>query len=262
MYTVSVVAMIDILFCAKGRPEFTAASAEALRVNTAWGQVESVWVYSDGDHNVAPLLAPLPMGCIVPDNVGGPVASLLLYLERAARYYTWSPEDQLIPEIVCKIDNDVIVPPGWLEQCLAVMEAHPALDLLGIEPPQSRTANPQTGKRGDEPDRVYCPWTQIGYERTESIGGVGLFRRRAFDRFPDLRAEGTYGGFTSWQLRHPELVIGWIVPPLKLFLLDRLPMDPWKALSRRYIAEKQQRPWTDYSLEAAQELAGWWLDGR
>ena len=69
----------------------------------------------------------------------------------------------------------------------------------------------------------------------------------------------TYGGFTDWQLAHPELVKGWIVPPLKLFLLDRLPIEPWASLSKKYEAAGEQRFWTRYPLDAASQLWDWWL---
>ncbi len=74
-----------------------------------------------------------------------------------------------------------------------------------------------------------------------------------------MRQHSTYGGFTDWQQRHPELVNGWIVPPLKLFLLDRLPIEPWASLSKKYESTGQQRFWTRYPMEAAPALWEWWL---
>lgn len=230
--------VIDILYLCEGREEFAEASHEALRLNTNWN-VADIHILSD-------------------ERRRGPVAVMLEYL-------SWSKA-----EMFAKIDNDVIVPPGWLEQCLAVMEDQ-ALDLLGIEPPRSRTPNPATGKRIKAPEEWLLPLmdetrTRIGsvspgYAPCDSIGGIGLMRRRAFERFPDLKARGTYGGFTDWQLRHPEIVKGWLVPPLKLFLLDRLPMNPWRSLSDRYIAEGIQRPWTNYD-PADHELWDWWLQSQ
>jgi hypothetical protein len=68
---------------------------------------------------------------------------------------------------------------------------------------------------------------------------------------------GTYGGFTDWQLLHKEVRKGWILPPLKVFLLDRLPMEPWASLSRKYIAAGDQRPWANYKPADA-HLWSWW----
>ena len=235
--------MIDILYLAKGRPEFTRASTLALYYNTPAALYD--WV------------------AVPPAD--SPVGVMQNYLSHTGR------------DIFAKIDNDTIVPPGWLEQCLAVMEAHPELDLLGIEPPRSRTPNPANGRKAPIPEddvtklrrdlqaraEEYQGYAceiqkQVGYAACDSVGGIGLFRRRAFYRFPDLKAHSTYGGFTDWQLRHPEITKGWIVPPLKLFLLDRLPVEPWASLSKRYIAEGAQRAWTAYRPED-HELWDWWL---
>jgi hypothetical protein len=117
--------------------------------------------------------------------------------------------------------------------------------------------------RRDEAGDVICPPT---YARTDSIGGIGLFRTRAWAGREPMKPFATYGGFTDWQLREgrlrhgrPPLTIGWCVPPLRLFLLDRMPIEPWASLSKRYIAEGQQRPWTNYTQIEMEGLASWWL---
>jgi hypothetical protein len=130
----------------------------------------------------------------------------------------------------------VIVPPGWLAAAAEVMDLHPELDLLGLEPPLSRTPAPwANGKRPAAPElergkHIIAGWN--GYARCDAVGGVGLFRRRAFADRVRMVPHSTYGGFTDWQLSSPDLVKGWIVPPLMLFLLDRLPIEPWATLSR------------------------------
>ena len=125
--------MIDILYLAKGRPEFTAASLAALKANTDWSKVRAVWVFADGADDL-PSFGGL-VNCVRDGRVhGGPVAIMNHYLSGPGA------------EIFAKVDNDCIVPPGWLDQSLAVMEAHPELDLLGIEPPASRTPAPWTSK--------------------------------------------------------------------------------------------------------------------
>jgi hypothetical protein len=50
-------------------------------------------------------------------------------------------------------------------------------------------------------------------------------------------------GFGIWQQAHPLITKGWLTPALPVFLLDRLPQDPWASYSRRYIAHRWQRDW-------------------
>ena len=74
-----------------------------------------------------------------------------------------------------------------------------------------------------------------------------------------MKPHSTYGGWTDWQIQHTEIIKGWLCPPIKLFLLDRLPMEPWASLSKRYIAEGQQRPWSLYDQKDAAQLWQWWI---
>lgn len=255
----------DIVYLAKGRPEFTAASWEALRANTNWDRVGALIVYTDGTEPIHALDEIEHDTCTI--ECGGPVGVMNLYL-RCEPAPVWA-----------KIDNDVIVPPGWLDQCLDVMGAHPELDLLGVEPPLSRTPAPWApnvrppAPEGDHMKHKHLfkdvnPACARGgcHAPTDSIGGIGLFRTRAWENRPPMKPFATYGGFTDWQLsegrlRHGRspLCIGWVVPPLRLFLLDRLTIEPWASLSKRYIAEGQQRPWTNYNQVEQAALASWWL---
>jgi hypothetical protein len=255
------VAKIDILFSASSRPEFTRASLAALRDNTDWTRVRCLWLYLDGPDPETRAAVGTFMAHFRPvefhvfeDSFGGPVAIMNHWISGTC--FTAGL-------ILAKIDNDVIVPPGWLNAAAEVMDLHPELDLLGLEPPLSRTPAPwANGKRPPAPElergkHIVTGWN--GYARCEAVGGVGLFRRRAFTDRPRMVPHSTYGGFTDWQLASPDLVIGWIVPPLALFLLDRLPIEPWASLSRSYIAAGVQRPWTNYGPEAA-GLWEWWLN--
>lgn len=256
--------MIDLIYLAKDRPEFTAASLRALAANTNWELVRRIRIYTDGAQfpyittDCADEMGQrLEIDCC---TYGGPVAIMNAFLaERPA-------DGGVAPtEVWAKIDNDVIVPPGWLDRCLAVMENQPFLDLLGIEPPASRTRAPWTprGTKVEAPEwagaghHVYGG-AFAGYAPCRSIGGIGLFRSRAFAKREAMKPFATYGGFTDWQERQRDLVKGWVVPPLGLFLLDRLPFDPWASLSVEYIAKGWQRPWTPYDLTAGPELWYWW----
>lgn len=226
--------MIDILFPIWGREDFTEAAQDALVSNTRWGNAHVV-EYSRST---------------------GPVAIMNDYLSKPGS------------EIFAKIDNDTIVPPGWLDQALMVMEENPELDLLGIEPPASRTPAPWLPPSGQfTAPELTGPHvlkgsgnTARGYAPCDMIGGIGLMRRRAFAGRLPMQPHGPLGtgGFSDWQLQHPEVTKGWIIPPLNVFLLDRLPIEPWASLSKRYIAEGVQRPWTNYSAEDS-HLWEWWL---
>lgn len=249
--------MIDIIFPVKNRLEFTKACITAIVKNTNWQEVHCVYVYEDGStdgtedfivgQSMAGTLFPVRTKIISGTRFGGPSKVMQDYIFKAKR-------EKDFPALFAKIDNDVIVPPYWLDKCIAVMDEHPDLDLLGVEPPLSRTPHRKDGPRSPHPE--------VGatglYARCDSIGGIGLMRRSCFERFPDLSQHSIYGGFTEWQLSHKEIIKGWIVPPLDLFLLDRLPIEPWVTLSRRYISKGWQREWSSY--DPLQTFWGWWLE--
>lgn len=254
--------MIDIIFLAHNRLEFTRAALGALMRNTDWSLVRRLHFYVDwlGEddgtfdclaHTVTPSgLVPT----ITSHHWNSPVLVMLDYIAGA------EPDS-----VFAKIDNDTIVPSGWLNAAAEVMERNPQLDLLGIEPPDSRTPAPWApGRRVPSPEFPSSSLLErqqrySGWAMCEAIGGLGLMRTAAFTSRQRMRPHSTYGGFTDWQLHNPDLRIGWIVPPLKLFLLDRLPIEPWSTLSLQYVARGWQRPWTSYSMSETQYLAGWWL---
>ena len=254
---------IDLLYLAKGRDEFTAASFHALLANTNWALVSTLWIFSDGGSIASAFSCGLPSKAGFDENsYGGPVAIMKRYLSMPAE-----------PQVFAKIDNDVIVPPGWLDACAPAMDRNPGLDLLGIEPPISRTPAPwANGKRAPAPEENYAQGLStdmlrrgygvpsLGYVHCDMIGGIGLMRRSAFAKGAPMVPHGPngVGGFSDWQARTSSVTKGWIMPPLNVFLLDRLPVEPWASLSKRYIAEGLQRPWTNYAPED-HALWDWWL---
>lgn len=272
----------DILFLVHNRLDFLTASWSALLTNTDWSRVGSLFVMIDRGIGVPPeghdtrrcemwimdrifALDSDPLPCAVEQWIGcfgGPVDAMLKFFEPLI--YPHSP-------VFCKIDSDVIVPPGWLQQGLQVMEGSPELSFLGIEPPESRTPAPWAPMRMGVtafPECVpralrYCTNSE-GYAICDAIGGIGFMRRAAFSGRKPMVQHSTYGGFTDWQLApaQRDLVKGWIVPSLKVFLLDRMPLAPWAELSKLYIAAGMQRPWTNYAdtTENAERLWGWYLD--
>ena len=150
-----------------------------------------------------------------------------------------------------KIDNDTIVPPGWLDACIAIAETDNT-DLIGIEsrycqfPPMVVTPGPD-------------PYPVVKYRPTDHVGGIGLFRREVFDRYPLPKPNNTYYGFTEWQWQHPDVRKCWIDPPLPVFLLDHLPMEPWKSLGEEYERNGwQRRQWGYYDEVEDRKLWEWW----
>lgn len=91
---------------------------------------------------------------------------------------------------------------------------------------------------------------------TQHIGGIGLMRGRAFEGQRMPKPNGRFG-FTIWQKHHPAVVKAWLRPSLPVFLLDRMPMEPWRSLSVEYVANGWQRQWDAYT-EADRPLWNWW----
>jgi glycosyltransferase involved in cell wall biosynthesis len=172
--------MIDILFLAHNRIEFTKASLETLCKNTDWSEVRRLIVSDDNSiDGTREYLKEFSYPCdteLVVGKFGGPVAVMNRYLcER---------EGENDGRIFAKIDNDVMVPPGWLNECLRTMSKHPELGLLGIEA-FTPLGTPPAGDARD-------------YEPARHIGGIGLMRAGCFVTLP--RANGRLG-FTAWQER-------------------------------------------------------------
>jgi hypothetical protein len=267
----------DIIFLAHGRPEFTQAAVIAALRNSNPSMVRRFYIYTDGDEAATAALEPVtstlnragewtadgpPAGRIPIEvesrRLGGPVAIMSHYLDATAG----DPA-----EYFAKIDNDLIVCPGWLDACLDTMRRHPNLDLLGIEPwcPElafllAGKATSQVGANGVHP--------------YQHVGGIGVMRLKAFEGrrrpVPDERAVTVASapsarptkisfGWTGWQWDHPEVTKAFLNPPLPVFLLDHLPFDPWLSLSNRYKAEGVQRePWGLYPDQLS-NLWSWWL---
>lgn len=257
--------MIDILFLAHKRPEFTRESARALLANTdhsldraGGGDWARVTTYTDGAE-----LHPYMIAALFHNTArhGGPVACMNAFLNSTSETTdgeTLSPE--ATPEFICKLDNDTIVPPGWLPACLDVMRRYPNVDLLGIEPwtPDKKLfpRNPHPTIPGAENLWKFNP------RPVSHIGGIGVFRRSALTRYGLPVPNSTDGryGMTEWQWRWPKMTKAFIDPPLPVFLLDHLPFEPWVSFSRKYEAEGVQRNvgWM-YDEVRHKALWDWWL---
>lgn len=228
---------IELLLVTHNRKEFTQEVWAALIANTNWSRVSRFVIYDDHSVDGTKQWLQVAMG-------NRPIPNSYLYIPGLPLKSPVAAMKRFIPscstEYFCKIDSDTIVPPGWLDECLAILEQNPHVDLLGIEPMYPVAAGPCF--RAAEPARY--------------IGGIGFMRKAVFSKGV-LTPKGRFG-FTEWQDEHVEIQKAWIVPALPVFLLDRLPIEPYVSLSKRYEAEGWQRPWGKYRENDT--TWAWWVD--
>lgn len=233
---------VDLLYLAWNRLDFTRASFEILLRNTEWEHVRRLLVYDDGSTDgtreylddavgQAPVDAHLAFA-----GFGSPVSVMNCYL------------DDDPAEAFVKLDNDIAVPAGWLGSLLTVADAHPELELLGMEAGMTELA----GRDGKPWDGTY------GYQPCTHIGGVGFMRTEAFTLRPRPIPRGRFG-FTAWQHEN-EPTRGWIVPDLLVPQLDRVPLEPWRSLSESYVARGWQRPWPAMDAQWGAPYYAWLED--
>jgi GT2 family glycosyltransferase len=230
---------VDLLYLARDRLEFTQETFAALTASTDWRYVHELFVYDDGSTDgtrewLAQAVADVPARVrFVRTQFGSPVRAMVHFIESARA------------PILAKVDNDAMLPPGWLRQSLDVLTRHPELSFLGIEAMYPH-------RSGDDAPRSYTP--------AEFISGLGLYRRAAFAASRPTVYDKWFG-LEEWQVAQgPELIRGWITPALPVFLLDRFPFDPWRAYSDAYVRRGWQRSWPRY--DASSTLWHWhWAPG-
>ncbi len=224
---------IDVLYTAFNRRKFTEHTFGLLIANTDWSLVDRLVVYDDGSKDgtykylreaIGGLTGGPSEAELRRTNLRSPVAIMLDYLSTSE------------VEVFAKIDNDICVPPDWLNIAAYVLEDAPELDLLGL-------AAGWTGVKEGDPS----------YEACSHIGGVGLMRTAAFKRYPGLYANGRFG-FTEWQ-HHTEVVSGWLTPDLPVCQLDLIPDQPWAALAQKYVFNGWARAWPPYEDRSLWEWA-------
>lgn len=229
--------IIDLVVLTKNRLEFTAVMLDELQRNTNWALVRSITLYDDcsidgTDRFVKGYRFPVETAFVQGLDFGSPVAVMNNFLGIPALGNG---------DIMLKLDSDTVVPPFWLEDSISVMERYPAVDLLGIEPFHTTLAGGLGARRSIETAR----W----------IGGIGLMRRRCFMGRPLPTPNGRFG-FTEWQQKHEAVTKAWINPALQVFLLDRLPIEPFVTLSAEYERKGWQRHWPKYDKDC--DLWAWW----
>ncbi len=226
--------MIDIHFCAYNRRTYTDCSLSTLAENTDWSLVNHLYITDDNSTDgtseyLLDVFRYLPVQATLLRNpFGGPVAAMNAVLDRTNA------------EIFAKVDSDLILPPGWLDTMLTVMEEYPELDALGTEPGFAPPLQP--------------PDIARGYKPGPHIGGQGLFRTRAFRRRRPQQ-HNTFFGLTEFQKRY--MTAGWIDPDIASFNLDHLPCDPWRSLAADYVANGWSRAWSSYDL-SFRDYWIWW----
>ncbi len=235
----------DVLYLAWNRLEFTRFSFRMLLENTDWTMVENLVVYDDGSSDgTRDLLhdmleefiprAPDALNVELRTTVfGSPVAVMNDYVEKASSTR------------FAKIDNDIVVPPGWLETISAVMDDHPAVEIIGME----------SGRMGP-PDARWKGKYRV--EGARWIGGVGLITTAALGNRPRMTVNGRFG-WTEWQ-REYRLNIGWIDPDLQITELSRIPFEPWASLSQQYREAEWEREWPKYHERWGHWYWSWWSD--
>lgn len=224
---------VDLFYLTSNRLEFTKETFGALLENTDWEFVREFVVNDnnsvDGTREwirEAIKDCPAPVRLIEADYTS-PVAAMVNFI-RSAR-----------APMLAKVDNDAMMPPAWLRQSLEVMDRHPELLLLSTE-----AMNPHS----DDSQAVRS------YTSSEFVSGLGLYRLQAFARSVPTPM-GKYFGLEEWQMAQPNLVRGWINPGICVFLLDRLPFEPWLTYSKNYMASGWQRDC--YRYDPASTLWNW-----
>jgi glycosyltransferase involved in cell wall biosynthesis len=216
-------ASVDLLYLACNRLEFTRETFQALAANTNWALVRELFVMDDGSIDgtaewLQQASAQIPAAVrFVRTQVGSPVTAMSEFIRMASA------------PVLAKTDNDAMLPPRWLENSMAVLDRHPGLSLLGIE-----------AMYPHEPEAAVRSYTPAQF-----ISGLGLYRRSAFARSCPTAVRKWFG-LEEWQMYQPTLTRGWITPALPVFLLDRIPFEPWSGFSRTYVARGWQRSWPKY----------------
>jgi glycosyltransferase involved in cell wall biosynthesis len=217
----------EILVLTWNRLAYTQTMLRCLKHNTNWDLVSRLVVYDDGSTDGTAEWAQEYCATIgVPAfdfreiHFGAPAATMNDFLATCEA-----------PKFV-KLDNDIAVPPGWLDVLEDVMLRHPDVELLGMEFGQTRPGPPDEGE-------VY------GASRCRHIGGVGMMRTGVFHTLPSIMSRGR-SGFTEWQHRwSPHRA--WLNPDLPVVHLDRMRHTPeLEALAQTYVANGWMRDWHGY----------------
>ena len=268
----SVTVTVDVLFLAHGRREFTEASFKALCATL--GESHRLWVYTDGGEppDVPESVRDRVAVYFDTNRHGGPVACMVSLLKKLGNtaYLSEAPYLAKVDNdlVTCggwlEACVDVMerypgvdllgVEPYTTDEKLFPQWVEPARIVDGeIEPPPAVrcccghhiTQHNEAGICIADREKCtcfnFCDCWQLQQEwftprLVSHIGGIGVFRRSAFDRYglPTPSTQDGRQGFTQWQWSHPGMVKAFMDPPLPVFLLDHLPIPRWQLLSEKY----------------------------
>ena len=232
---------LSIMFLACHRPAYCEKALSTLVTNTDWAKVESFYIMQDYGtesgggqiealfHNFLSLWRPhKPCAFLKKHSAcyGGPIPAMLEFL-RVCR-----------SDILVKIDEDTLMPPGWLDHILRLITPlHRARVAIGLEPFKGYSLD--------------CSEPRTLIPANRPVGGLFAIPRRLFLDHP-LKVSGRiYDGWYEWQLEnHANFIPLWLSPGLPVCLLDRIPSGPWRDLGAQYEQAGLQRPWKRYNPDA------------
>lgn len=237
--------MVDLLFIAWNRFQFTKWSFESLLKYTEWELVDKLVVHDDGStdgtseylrEQVRHAPANVEVIFRAGPHLGGPVAVMNHSLLN----------DKLGSKYFIKMDNDIIFCKGWLTEAHEVMERNHGLGVLGLE-----------YFDGD------CKWTDEmgsairGWRDAVHVGGDNIMLRSLFEG--DLPVANGRFGFTEWQRLRRQVKKGWITPHIPLFKVDLVPHVGIQNLVLAYREQEWQRPWPCFNPDYSKPWQ-WWLE--
>lgn len=230
----------DILYVARGRREFTEITFGWLLENTNWNLINRLIVYDDGSTDgTREWLMDAIRSCpqehyFRRSHFGSPVGVMNDYV------------DKTDAEWFCKVDNDILLPPGWMDAMTSVIDSED-VELLGMEAGMS-------GPPADDWDGTYTP----NWDCTH-IGGVGFIKVGAFKRYPRPVPKGRFGWTESQHKFRRKSA--WISPDLRMACLDKICDEPFQSLTADYMLKGPglQREWADYPKEMRDFYWGWLL---
>jgi len=184
------------------RPDYTKMCLGALSKNTYHFTTKFTFVDDGSGDGTAEILDDY-------ETLRFPGADLVLSPENMGlRYHIlqfWQKMLDTNVDFVAKVDNDCLVPAGWITNMLSIFADHPELDILSPDNHPSHVAlavGEDIGKR---------------YRLAKKpIGGLWFMRRRVLDKMPVAKwAKECAGGNTlngAWQLvvkaKHKGFVMG------------------------------------------------------